>query len=1151
MRTETTTRELSLRWTTQVQRGRCTLGCCLLSVLFSGSAFASCDREIASLVSRQGVVEIQSPGDTQWRAAEPENPLCAGDTVAVRANSRAMVRLHREQTNVQLGADSTLILSSPVAIGASFVELLKGIGHFISRVPHALNIKTPFVNAAVEGTEFLVRVDGDQSVVAVSEGHVEVTNENGQLTILPGESAVAKSGAAPAAYTLVIGTEAVQWALYYPPVFDFNVDEFRGAGDEPWRRAAAGSIQAFRDGDVGHALLLLNEPAADIPDARYHLYRAALLLAVGRVDEARGAIDAALSAEPDSGNGWALRAVIAVTQLNNAEAQDAARRAVQLSPNSATAWIAQSYVHQALFNLDAALKDAQTAAAREPKNALAHARLAEVYLMFGEVQRAALAAGQATALNGALAHGYTVLGFVKALQGRIDDADAAFGTAIVLDQSAPLPRLGLGLIRIRANNLEIGREQIEIAASLDPRNALLRSYVGKAYAEERRDKLAAEQFVLAKQLDPNDPTPWFYNALLLQNENRPGEALTELRKSIELNNNRAVYRSRLLLDSDLAARSASQAIVYKELGFDALALQKAYESVSSDPSNYSAHRFLADAYAALPRTEIARVSEVLQAQLLQPVSAAPMSAQLAEGDAALTDSFGTSVRPGYNEYTSLFVRSTINAHAAGFYGNQNTYGEDVAASALLNRFAVSAGQYRFDTDGYRKNADLSNTVDYVFGQYTWSPTASLQLEKRRSELDRGDVVLRFRDDAFRPDFRRARDADSLRLGFRYSPSPAQDWLLSWVRSEGSTKQSDLTDYPDYQVAVRDTLSSDGNGLQMEVQHLYHGGPIQVVSGLGYIHERATKSFLSDVYQDGELIDSYAEYENLKVATRQSNAYVYLPMQLAPGMTVTAGTSVDSYRSSAGTRKQYNPKLGVLWRLTSDTVVRAAYMRGLKRTLLNNQTLEPTQVAGFNQWFDDTTAADARRYGVGVDRHWSNTWTTGLETVRRNATVHVFSNGDDQRGEERNENSGRLYSNWILIPEVALNIGYEYDHFDRGNSGKEDLLKPVMVITRLLPISINVNDPTGFSLRWVTTGVYQKVETFYQDLLTAGDDRFWQTDVRLGYRLPWRLGRLSLIVKNLFDTTFHYQSSLGSDTSLLPSSRFQPRRTVLAHVDVNF
>ena len=68
------------------------------------------------------------------------------------------------------------------------------------------------------------------------------------------------------------------------------------------------------------------------------------------------------------------------------------------------------------------------------------------------------------------------------------------------------------------------------------------------------EQLRVNRNTVAKAYDPRDPTPWFYDAIRKQTDNRPVEALQDLEKSIELNDNRAVYRSRLLLDQDLAAR---------------------------------------------------------------------------------------------------------------------------------------------------------------------------------------------------------------------------------------------------------------------------------------------------------------------------------------------------------------------------------------------------------------------------------------------------------------------------------------------------------------------------------------------------------------------------------------------------------------------
>ena len=249
-------------------------------------------------------------------------------------------------------------------------------------------------------------------------------------------------------------------------------------------------------------------------------------------------------------------------------------------------------------------------------------------MSLGQTRAAERAAQAAVAANTHESRAHSILGFVHLAQLNTKAARADFLAAIDRDSSDPMARLGLGLAMIRDGDLIAGREQIEIAVTLDPANSLIRSYVGKAYYEEnsnQRDELAATQFGLAKQLDPKDPTPWFYDAILKQTQNRPVETLDDLQKSIELNDNRAVYRSRLLLDQDRAARSIGVAQIYQELGLTQLALSEASKSLVSDPQSYSSHRFLADVYISFPRTDLARESENLQAQLRAPIHILPAS----------------------------------------------------------------------------------------------------------------------------------------------------------------------------------------------------------------------------------------------------------------------------------------------------------------------------------------------------------------------------------------------------------------------------------------------------------------------------------------------------------------------------------------------
>src|SRR5207244_5755256 len=92
-----------------------------------------------------------------------------------------------------------------------------------------------------------------------------------------------------------------------------------------------------------------------------------------------------------------------------------------------------------------------------------------------------------------------------------------------------------------------------------------------------------------------EPASWLYTALLRQEENRINEAVTDLQRSQELNDNRSVFRSRLLLDQDQAVRSANLAAIYRDAGMFDVSVQEASRAVSYDYANYSAHLFLTSA----------------------------------------------------------------------------------------------------------------------------------------------------------------------------------------------------------------------------------------------------------------------------------------------------------------------------------------------------------------------------------------------------------------------------------------------------------------------------------------------------------------------------------------------------------------------------
>ena len=455
------------------------------------------------------------------------------------------------------------------------------------------------------------------------------------------------------------------------------------------------------------------------------------------------------------------------------------RRAVELSPDSGAAAVALSYALQANFQLEQAREALRQATERTPEDALVFARLSEIEQSFGETDAAKEAAERAVALAPELARTQMVQGFAALTRIDISEAKAAFERAIALDFAEPLARLGLGLAIIRSGDLDMGGRQIEIAAGLDPNDSLIRSYLGKAYFEERRDPLDAEQFAIAKELDPNDPTPWFYDAIRLQLSNRPVEALRSLEKSIALNDNRVVYRSRLLLDQDLATRGTSLARIYDDLGFEQLGVNEAARALTLDPANSAAHRFLSDLYVGRPRLEVARVSELLQAQMLQPVGRNPIQPSLGFPDLDLVAHSGPA-QVAFNEFTPLFTRNGVQVNAAGVAGTDSTFGDEVAVTGLAGRTSLSVGQFHYQTEGFRDNDNLEHNIYSVFGQSDLTEVLSVQAEYRHRETDEGDRELEFDLEDFDPTVRDDIEEDVFRVGGRLTPAPGHIGLVSAI-----------------------------------------------------------------------------------------------------------------------------------------------------------------------------------------------------------------------------------------------------------------------------------------------------------------------------------------------------------------------------------
>ncbi|HWO41169.1 MAG TPA: tetratricopeptide repeat protein [Candidatus Eisenbacteria bacterium] len=1098
----------------------------LLALVFGAPparAAAPCEPWVARLVSAQGAVEVRRTGQTQWLPTRYGDTYCAGDQIQVGERSRADVALIN-QPILRLDQNSTITLGGLRDEGTSIIDLLRGALYFFSRTPRNLEVRTPFVNAGVEGTEGLIRVETNRTVMSIFEGTVSAVNPAGRLAVTGGQSAVAEQGRAPALVVVVRPREAVQWTLYYPPALHFRAEEFPPGLD--WQGMVRTSIEALNKGELQAAFDSIKGVPDTVTDPRFFIYRAALLLTVGRLEQATEDIERALNVDPVSSDALALQAVIAVAQNQEERAVEVANKAVTADARSPAALVALSYARQARFDLDGALSALEQAVQVAPENPLGWARLAEMRLSLGRLEEALVAAQRAAVLNPNLSRTQTVLGFARLTQIEREEAERAFERAIELDQADPLPRLGLGLGKIRNSDLGGGRREIEIAASLDPSNATVRSYLGKAYFEEKRDDQAAAQYEIAKALDPRDPTAYFYDAILKQTTNRPVEALGDMQKAIELNDNRAVYRSRLLLDSDLAARSAALGRIYSDLGFQQLALVEGWKSVNTDPANFSAHRLLADSYSVLPRHEIARVSELLQSQLLQPLNMTPIQPRLAESDLFLIGAAGP-VALSFNEFHSLFSRNGINFQTTGLAGENSTYSGEGIVSGIYKKFSFSLGGFHFQSDGWRRNADQRDAIANAFLQAELTPKTSVQAEFRHRDFERGDLQVRvFPQDA--PDERERIDSFTVRLGGRHSFSPDSILLGSFIFQDRNTRTRSLP--------LDAKLPQ--SAISFELQHLYRSRRFNLTSGIGYF----------DIDDKLDLRLGPVLLPSTKQDVRHLNAHVYANMHVLKNVTLTAGSSLDYLDGEhvvvpGGDEAQFNPKFGVTWIPLSGTAIRAAVSRVLKRTLITDQTLEPTQVAGFNQFFDDVDVTEAWRYGAAIDQKFSESVFGGLEFAKRDLKIPLIDTTTltTQRldGEEY---LARAYGFWAPRPWFAATAEYMFERF--ANDGR--LLargEPRHSDTHRWPLGIRIFHPSGISAA-VRAAYYHQSGRFSRPIgLQSATNNFWTVDAALQYRLPNRHGFVTVGATNLFDRRFKFFDSDRDNPHIQPDRMFFFRLTL--------
>ncbi|PWU22156.1 MAG: hypothetical protein C5B50_00085 [Verrucomicrobia bacterium] len=1155
----------------------------------------------AEMYDKLGDVRFKPVSGTEMTAALPQ-PVGFDEALRTLDLSRAALRL-TDLSYVRLKERTRLeIVRQPAATNAPLVKIYHGDAYVMSRGIISIPTETPNARGVPKGTEFLVSVspDGGESVFTMFDGEVDLSDVAGHapVRVHRGEQGIATAGQPIRVRPILLATNIIQWWIYYPGVLDL---EDIGLTPEARTRLSA-SLARYQEGNLAQALEQfpgypqLQEPSS----SEERLYLAGLLLAVGAPDRAEAQLARANTNAPAA---RALRTMIHAVGARTALSARASglssplpRRATasmnadEAVRDSSSELLALSYEYQARHELEPALAAARASVKRSPNFGFGWARVAELEFSFGRAGAAHEAIQRALALAPRNANAHTIKGFVLAARNDIRPAIAEFDEAIRLDPSLGNAWLGRGLCKRRLgwfqtrpltpalspsegereNRQADWLSDLQAAAAAEPHRALLRSYAGKGFAEAGDTRLAEKELHFARDLDPNDPTPWLYEALLEQQMNRINPAISDLETSQELNTNRSLFRSRLLLDEDRAVSSANLASIYRDAGMSEVSVREAARAVTYDYASDSAHLFLSDSYNELRdptrfnlRYETVWFNELLLANLLAPIGGGRLSQHLSQ-----------------QEYSKLF-----EADGLGF-ANSTTARTDKMLTELASQYGTFGGtSYAMDleyhlNDGVRPNNDLDSIEWYTTIKQQVTPEDTALVLVKYEDYHSGDNFQYYNpydpNHHFRPDFRFDEYQHPIAVaGWHHEWSPGMHTLLLGGHLENEQFFSDRqapqlvfdeaapgsfldTYVVPFDVKYRNELDI----YTVELNQVLQWERITLSAGARYqsggfkanaVLDNPTPPFLFIGNPTSTVSDE--DFERI-------TGYGYLTLEPVDRLWLTGGLAYDdlTYPSNfrnpplspgQDNRERIGPKAALVWSPIPEATLRGAFSRSLGGVSLDESfRLEPTQLAGFPQSFrsliseslvGSVAAPEYQTYGLALDLKFPERTYAGIQVERLESDlsreVGVFSSTNGQLAHYNSTTTERLN---YREDAVSLNVNQLLgDQFVLGAAyrlAQVDLLDqypdvPTADINEALPdanhtVHSLLHRATGYLLFNHPSGFFTRAEAHWYHQHNSGyatplpGDDFVQENIFAGFRFARRRAELELGLLNLSGGDYH-------------------------------
>lgn len=914
--------------------------------------------------------------------------------------------------------------------------------------------------------------------------------------------------------------------------------------EPPTEMSALGlSLVLYRKGEAEAALEVLEKGFDSLGRRPGLLTQSALLrLLWGDVPGATAQLEEANSLKP-SAQAYGLLSNIHLVLNQKDRALALAREAVRLNPWSSGARVDLAWALQSHFDLPGATREAKKAVELDPRDPRAKLTLSRLLFGAGYVIEAEELVQEVLLLNPKDALAHSLRGYLQLSRGKTDQALASFQEATDLDPSQAEPHLGIGIASMRKGDTGLALEEILVATLLEPRFALNFAYLGKVLYELKEFDRALQVLEWAKRLDPMDPTPYLYSGIIRTDLNQAGGAVRDLEKSVELNENRAVYRSRFLLDQDRAVRNIDLARSYENLGLTSMARNRALLSLKDDPNNSAAHLFMANVLINEKDRTAASSSELLKHLLLMPAN---------------QNSFNT-----FNDYTSFFERPRIQGRLeveAGTQDRQRYNGviwgshENLAARQALT-YESDAG---FKDTNFKRNWDNMGFFKY---QADWNQELLLFYQYREGRTgdrstDQNAFLTEDRD--FVEDF----DSSNVTLGYHMRTGPHSDILLVVQREtfrlqdlDGRLGEAPWFVGPFMLRQLFDKVNLDTRYWHLGASHALRWGEHRIVYGFdGFRGETELRETTLNAVVN---LSPRVVLPPLGVRNRIRPFYLTLYAQntwrVLPELSLEAGlyfertedgSAAPFFSSREFDIQRVHPRAGLIFQPTRDHTFRLGYARYIMNPFLAAWELRPADIAGFTIGQDAFNSALQEDLSIAWEGQPSRPVFLRAELFKSKRTeqfedplLRGFSSN------KRDFYGGRLDANIMILDYFGFTPGYRYarskDHeFLWANSFFPERWRE----DHEFHLGLHMLHPTGWKAGIMATYVKQFLRGFQQD--DPGD--FWFLSLEVQKELWNKRLTMGARVDNLLDQRFHLVTDV-----LTGGERREPARRFVFFTRYNF